>query len=111
MRLKSDGGKFVAYYFVWTEWEYLYIHVPFCKQCAAAGRPRRAIRLGRFDDRTITLSVKHSQYAMDLARLNGVDARAIAGPIKDTVLLIMAALAVIVGIGILGYLADVLTRR
>jgi hypothetical protein len=109
--LKSDRGKLEGFYLVVTTWQYLSIQVAFCEECAAARQPRRAIRVDRFDDRTITLSTKRPEYALELARLNAVEAQEIAGPFRDTVLLIVAALAVICGIGLLGYFVDALTRR
>ena len=109
--LKSDRGKLKGFYLVVSTWRYLSIQVAFCEECAAARQPRRAIRIDRFDDRTITFSMKRPEYALELARLNGVEAHEIAGPFKDAFLLVLAAVTVICGICLLGYFVDVLTRR
>jgi hypothetical protein len=109
--LKSDRGNLTAFYVVATKWEYLRIQVAFCEECAAAHQPRRAIRVDKYDDRTITLSMKRPEYALELARLNGVETHEIAGPFKDAFLLVLTAVAVICGICLLAYFVDVLTRR
>jgi|ERR1700687_6056426 len=109
--LKSDRGKLKGFYLVVTTWQYLSIQVAFCEECAAARQPRRAIRVDRFDDRTITLLTKRPEYALELARLNAVEAREISGPFRDAAQLVLAGLAVVCGIGLLLYFVDVLTRR
>jgi hypothetical protein len=55
--------------------------------------------------------MKRPEYALELARLNGVETHEIAGPFKDAFLLVLTAVAVICGICLLAYFVDVLTRR